>query len=95
MRHDIRHLCIVKGNYLPEEYKHDSYELRFTPALNFEATGNRVPFSMLRERDLEKENSEAERLKLMHSLREEGKSYREIAEIMDISKSSVHRILSY
>ena len=57
--------------------------------------GNRVPFSMLRERDPEKENSEAERLELMHSLREEGKSYREIAEIMDISKSSVHRILSY
>ena len=40
-------------------------------------------------------NSEAERLELMHSLREEGKSYREIAEIMDISKSSVYRILSY
>ena len=57
--------------------------------------GNRVPFGMLRERDLEKENSEAERLELMRSLREEGKSYREIAEIMDISKSSVHRILSY
>ena len=82
VRHDIRHLCIVKGNYLAEEYKHDSYELRFTPALNFEATGNRVPFGMLRERDIEKESAEAERLELMRSLRDEGKSYREIAEML-------------
>ena len=94
VRHDIRHLCIVKGNYLAEEYKHDSYELRFTPALNFEATGNRVPFGMLRERDSEKESAEAERLELMRSLRDEGKSYREIGEMMDITKSTVHRLLN-
>ena len=50
---------------------------------------------MLRERDTEKESADTERLELMRSLRDEGKSYREIAEIMDISKSSVHRILSY
>ena len=79
-RHDIRHLCIVKGNYLPSEYKHDSFELRFDQNLNYTATGERVPFSQLRERDPEKESSEAERLELMRSLREEGKSYREIAD---------------
>ena len=94
VRHDIRHLCIVKGNYLAEEYKHDSYELRFTPALNFEATGNRVPFGMLRERDSEKESAEAERLELMRSLRDEGKSYREIGEMMDCSVSTVHKYLA-
>ena len=94
VRHDIRHLCIVKGNYLPEEYKHDSYELRFTSALNFEATGNRVPFAMLRERDSEKESADAERLELMRSLRDEGKSYREIAEIVDCSPATVHKHLA-
>ena len=91
VRHDIRHLCIVKGNYLSEEYKHDSYELRFTPALNFEATGNRVPFSMLRERDPEKESADTERLELIKAMREEGKSYQEIADILDLSKTSVFR----
>ena len=94
VEHDLRHLCVVKGNYLPSEYKHDSFVLRFSPGLNFTATGERVPFSQLRERDPEQEAAEAERLELIRSLRDEGKSYREIAEILDISKSSVHRILN-
>ena len=92
-RYDIRHLCVVKGNYLPSEYKHDSFELRFTPSLNFEATGERVPFSMLKERDVEKEEAEAERLALVQSLRDEGKSYREIAEMTEMSAATVCRIL--
>ena len=75
-RHDIRHLCIVKGNYLSSEYKHDSFELRFTPALNFVATGERVPFALLRERNEEHD----ERAELARAMREEGKSYRQIAE---------------
>ena len=91
VRHDIRHLCVVKGNYLSEEYKHDSFELRFTSALNFEATGNGIPFAMLKERDTEKESADAERLELIQSLREEGKSYQEIADILDLSKTSVFR----
>ena len=78
-RFDIRHLCIVKGNYLPAEYKHDSFELRFTEGLNYTATGERVPFEMLRERDPEKEEADSEKLALMRTMREEGKSLREIA----------------
>ena len=93
VRHDIRNLCVVKGNYLPSEYKHDSFELRFTPSLNFDATGERVPFAMLKERDEEREEAEAERLALVQSLRDEGKSYREIAEMTEMSKSAVHRLL--
>ena len=49
---------------------------------------------MLRERDTEKESSEAECLELMRSLREEGKSYREIGEIVDCSVSTVHKYLA-
>jgi len=89
-RHDIRHLCIVKGNYLPSEYKHDSFELRFTPSLNFEATGRRVPFSALRERNEEQDEKVAQ----ARALREEGKSYREIAEILGYkSHASVMALL--
>lgn len=93
-QHELRHLCVVKGNYLPAEYKHDSFVLRFSHGLNFEATGNRVPFAMLKERDAEKEGADAERIALMHALREEGKSFREIAEIMDCSVSTVHKHLA-
>ena len=94
VRHDIRHLCIVKGNYLPAEYKHDSFELHFDNSLNYTATGERVPFALLRERDMDKESEEAERLEQMRALREEGKSYREIAQIMECSVSTVHKCLA-
>jgi hypothetical protein len=89
-RHNIRHLCIVKGNYLPSEYKHDSFELLFTPALNFEATGERVPFALLRERNEERD----ERVELARAMREEGKSYRQIAEELGYkTPSAVHKLL--
>ena len=89
-RYDIRHLCVVKGNYLPSEYKHDSFELRFTEGLNYEATGERVPFEMLRERNEEHE----ERVELARAMRAEGKTYSQIAEELGYkSKSSVHALL--
>ena len=40
------------------------------------------------------ESAEAERLELMRSLRDEGKSYREIADIVDCSVSTVHKYLT-
>jgi KaiC/GvpD/RAD55 family RecA-like ATPase len=91
---DLRHLCIVKGNYLTEEYKHDSFVLRFMPDLTFEATGDRVPFEMLKERDMDREAEEADKLEMIRTLRDEGKSLQEIADMLGYSnKSSVHRIL--
>jgi hypothetical protein len=89
-RHDIRHLCVVKGNYLPSEFKHDSFELRFTPSLNFEATGERIPFAMLRERNEEHD----ERAEQARAMRLEGKSYRQIAEELGYkTPSAVHKLL--
>lgn len=92
-RHDIRHLCIVKGNYLPSEYKHDSFELRFDQNLNYTATGERVPFAMLKERNLDAEAEEAERLELIKAMREEGKTYQQIADELGYkSKSTIINI---
>ena len=91
MRHDIRHLCIVKGNYLSSEYKHDSFELRFTPSLNFEATGERVPFGLLRERN-EEHDEKAEQARAM---RDEGMTLQQIADALGYkNRSSVSRILN-
>ena len=90
-RHDIRHLCIVKGNYLPSEYKHDSFELRFTPSLNFEATGERVPFALLREHNEERD----ERAEQARALRDEGMTLQQIADALGYkSRSSVSILLS-
>ena len=90
-QNDIRHLCLVKGNYLAEEFKHDSFMLRFTPGLNFEATGERVPFAMLRERTTERDE---ELLEKMRDMREQGMSYRQIAESLGYkSHATVSRML--
>ena len=59
----------------------------FTPSLNYEATGERVPFGLLKERD--------EKAELARAMREEGKSYRQIAEELGYkSRSSVIEILN-
>lgn len=43
-----RHLCIVKGNYLPNEAKDHSIVLKMNPdTLLYENTGEKVPFSDL------------------------------------------------
>ena len=83
---DLRHLCIVKGNYLSADYKHDSFVLRFTPELNFEATGERVPFGLLREHN----NDDDEKLQLIQQMRSEGYSLRKIADELGYkSKTSI------
>lgn len=43
----LRHLCIVKGNYLGSEYKGSSFVLRMDDNFVFQSTGERVPFTEL------------------------------------------------
>ncbi len=35
----LKHLCIVKGNYLPPEFKQQSYVLHFDQQMNLTSTG--------------------------------------------------------
>ena len=42
-----RHLCIVKGNYITEEFKKESYVLEFTEKMIFIKTTERKTFSAL------------------------------------------------
>lgn len=44
---NIRHLCIVKGNYLPAEAKTASYDLRMDENFCFSDTGARTEFDQL------------------------------------------------
>ena len=89
-RHNIRHLCIVKGNYLSDDYKHDSFVLRFTEGLNFEATGERVPFGALKEHD----EAMDERGVMARAMRDEGKTLQEIADALGYKhRSSISAIL--
>jgi len=46
---NLRHLCIVKGNYLGSEHKQASYVLRFDQdSFRFSNTGDRVSFGLLK-----------------------------------------------
>ena len=46
-RDDLRHLCIVKGNYIQTKKKKASYVLRMDENFCFSATGGRRPFELL------------------------------------------------
>lgn len=85
----LRHLCVVKNNYMPEKDKNRSYVIRFNDHLAFEATGDRVDFD-----DLDK----PEYLGKAKELLADGKSYREISEALNqmgfmVSKSTLQRKL--
>ncbi|MBO7188309.1 MAG: AAA family ATPase, partial [Tidjanibacter sp.] len=55
----LRHLCVVKGNYLPAEWKKQSFVLKFSDSLNFTNTGRREEFYRLRQ--LEPDEKQIER----------------------------------
>lgn len=75
-----RHLCIVKGNYLPSENKNSSYVLMFDENMLFSNTEKRVPYEKLIKG---KNNSQEIVLKQrVHDLKAEGKSVRDMEEII-------------
>lgn len=85
---DKRHLCIVKGNYLPKEYKTESFVMLFNENLQFTMTDERVPFENL------KPGNKSEEKEAVRQLKEEGKTQTEIAKELGISQPKVSRLLS-
>jgi AAA domain len=86
-----RHLCIVKGNYLPDDYKNDSYVLRFTDFV-FEQTGERTSFEQLaKPKTVEDEGAKYKRaVELQH----EGYTLEQIAQELGYSnKGGVSKLL--
>ena len=85
----LRHLCIVKGNYLPPTFKNSSFELLFTEHLNYIPTGNRVPFSALREQTDDDEALKAQMLQVQELL-EAGVSKTQIAKQLGIPRTTLN-----
>ena len=85
----LRHLCIVKGNYLPPTFKNSSFELLFTEHLNYIPTGNRVPFSALREQTDDDEALKAQMLQVQELL-EAGVSKSQIAKQLGIPRTTLN-----
>lgn len=86
----LKHLCIVKGNYLPSQFKYDAYDLIFDENLRFTNTGKRTPFESIRQAD----DSKAELYDKAVTLKNQGKSLQQIAtELGYKNKSSVSRLI--
>ncbi len=85
----LRHLCIVKGNYLSEEQKRSSYVLKFSENMTFSNTGQRVQLENLRQ------NTEQDaKIRQVRELSEQGYTQQQIADKVGFAnKSSVSRLL--
>ena len=82
-----RHLCIVKGNYLPNSYKKESYVLHFDEDnFTFSLTAERTPFELLI-KNTEEDPSKA-KWEEAQELKEKGLKYDDIAEALGYAHRS-------
>ena len=79
----LRHLCILKGNYISSEKKAESYVLKFDEDnLFFKNTNNRVPLHSLNDKSTSKFKTKPDLKSEAKQLKKEGKSVRDIAKIL-------------
>jgi RecA-family ATPase len=87
----LRHLCIVKGNYLPSSYKKESFVLRFDEShFTFTDTGERTAFEFLAK---PQEDGAKAKYQQAKEMKEQGLSYEQIAsKIGYSSKGTVSKL---
>jgi RecA-family ATPase len=89
---DRRHLCIVKGNYLPDELKSESFVLHFDKeSLSFSDTGVRIPFEQLAKQKDESDVGQ-ERYNQIEALRQQGLRGKALAERLGWSEAYISQI---
>lgn len=86
-----KHLCIVKGNYLPADFKKESYVLDFSENLVFRNTGDRCMFDLLVKND----DAKKDQYEKILSMKEAGYSYSQIALELGIkSRGTISKIVN-
>lgn len=88
-----RHLCVVKGNYLPSEYKTESYVLYFGDNMVFENTGDRVAFELLSKENNSSSGWSDEKIEDAIELYDNLGSFAKVATELECSTSTVHKYL--
>jgi RecA-family ATPase len=86
---NIKHLCIVKGNYLPAQYKCESYDLQFSDNMCFRDTGTRTPFEALAKVD----DMTGDKYERIMQMKQQGKTYEQIGSEIGCSKGNVSKII--
>lgn len=92
--HTLRHLCVVKGNYLPAEYKSESYVLRFDENMTFHNTGQRVPFGRLARPVNDNNDGQAQYDSLVELIEDNGFTQNKAAELLGISKGQASKLMT-
>jgi len=87
----VYHLCVVKCNYLPEEYKTESYVLKMDENMLFYDTKERIPIYTIGKDNIGKKSKLEEKIKIIQEGKAEGLSQREVSEKYGIPKSTVAR----
>lgn len=84
----IRHLCPVKGNYIPQELKRSSIDMMFTDNLTFQSLGTNTPFDKINTNEVNLTKLETEYNEII-SLKEQGLNYREIGLKFGVSHGTI------
>ena len=85
-----RHVCIVKGNYLPESFKQQSFVFEFDENMRFTNLNLRVPFEQLARGDSANSERRSALVKAI-AYRDEGLSVSKIAEKLNAEGINVAR----
>lgn len=89
-----RHLCIVKGNYLPEEYKNESFVLEFDEHMVFHNGHERIPFEELAIQETpNKSNQKEENLERTKELKSKGYTQAQIARKLYVTEATISRYM--
>jgi hypothetical protein len=89
---DIRHFCIVKGNYLKESQKNKSFILHFDQDnLRFTSKGERAEYDSLYEKDID--YSKINKYQSASDLKKSGLRNKDIAAQLECSEPTISRLL--
>lgn len=86
----LKHLCVVKGNYLSSEFKTHSYDILFTDNMTFSNTNKKTHFELINKNKDNIESLEYEVNEII-ALKEKGLTYEEIGKRLGVSPSSISR----
>lgn len=87
---DIRHFCIVKGNYLGEDFKKSSYKLRVDSNMRLTYTHERTPFELIVKPVNTIDPKSLQKLKVKE-LHDSGKSLRDIEKFFQDNKQPISK----
>lgn len=89
-----RHMCIVKGNYLPEYYKNESFLLEFDEQMLFHNKHDRIPFeNLVQVESSDRRNNKEDNMQQMKQLMVQGLNQTQMADELGLNKATISRYM--